>query len=448
MITDELERAGLAKHQPIWGVILALALVGWAIYLGNSVPKLPVYLAAGLLIGYSLTRSRLGFAGGVKRTFYRGESSLVVALILLFTITAIVNVGIQWAAASHGALPAWEVTNASQSVIPGTQNVRSGNLSVIVGAFLFGMGMIMAGGCASGTLTDFGEGEGHAWMALPFFVLFAAPGQYLGYQLDQSAIGQIGITMWLPQYLGYGGAIAVTLALMLLLHVIVKRYENHKKQNGAYLPEQGDWLPFEQPLAPDPEQPTKFFSWRTYHKFFVERWRFTTGAVGIAVGAIFILVTTGKAWGVTTAFVTLDQKFFGLFGLEFQSPAFEETAQAMQGPLLADGGTIRNIGLVLGACLAFLMAGRFKMKFKMTGRDFWGYAGGGALMGLGARMAKGCNIGALYSGITNFSLHGYLFMIFLILGAMVAIKLFEGRLALCPLYQDDRTKQTKVVLDE
>ena len=446
MMTDELERAGLDRRQPLIGILLAVALVVWGLYLGHSVAKLPVYLVAGLLIGYALTRSRFGFAGGVKRTFYRGESSLAVAIILLFTITAIVNVGIQWAAASHGALPAWEVTNATQSVIPGTQNVRSGNLSVIIGAFLFGMGMIMAGGCASGTLTDFGEGEGHAWLALPFFVLFAAPGQYLGYQLDQSAIGQVGVTMWLPQYLGYGGAIAVTLALMLLLYGLVKHYENRKKQNGAYLPEQGDWLAFEKPLAPDSKAPTKFFSWRTYHKFFVERWRFTTGAVVIAIGAIFILATTGKAWGVTTAFVTLDQKFFGLFGVQFHSPAFDETAQAMQGTLLTDGGTIRNIGLVLGACLAFLMAGRFKMNFKMTARDFWGYAGGGALMGLGARMAKGCNIGAMYSGITNFSVHGYLFMFFLILGAAFAIKLFEGRIALCPTYQDDRTK-AKTVTD-
>ncbi|SMS15169.1 YeeE/YedE family protein [Levilactobacillus zymae] len=443
MIGHELEANGLDKRQPIWGIILMVAILGWGFYLADEVPKLPMFLTAGLIIGYSLTRSRFGFAGGVKRTFYRGESSLAVALILLFTITAIVNIGIQWAAASKGALPAWEVTNATQSVIPGTQNVRIGNLSVIIGAFIFGMGMIMAGGCASGTLSDFGEGEGHAWIALPFFVLFAAPGQYLGYQLDNTAIGKIGINAWLPEYLGFGGAIAATLVIMLLLYVITKRYENRKKQRGAYLDAKGDWLDFEKPLQDD-GQPVNFFSWRTYHKFFVERWTFITGAVGIAIGAIFVLTTTGKAWGVTTAFVTLDQKFFGLFGLNFTSPAFDETAEAMKGSLLADGGTVRNIGLVLGAGVAFLMAGRFKMKFKMNFRDFSGFAVGGALMGLGSRMARGCNIGALYSGITNFSVHGYIFMIFLILGAAFAIKLFEGRIALCPTYRDDATPKTNL----
>ncbi len=139
---------------------------------------------------------------------------------------------------------------------------------------------------------------------------------------------------------------------------------------------------------------------------------FLTGGIGITLVASFIMITTNKAWGVTTPFVTLDQKIFQLFGMQFHSPAFDETAKAMSGPLLMDGGTIRNIGIVLGALIAFLMAGRFKANLKMTWADFSGYAFGGAFMGLGSRMARGCNIGALYSSITNFSLHGYIFMFF------------------------------------
>ncbi|RRG04398.1 MAG: YeeE/YedE family protein [Lactobacillus sp.] len=437
MIKDGFAKYGLSRTQPIIGLVVLIAMVIWGEYLHLIDGNLPVYLIAGLMIGYVLTRSRFGFAGGVKRTFYRGEGSLAIAIIVLLAITAIVNVGIQWFAASKGALPAWEITNANtQSVIPGTQNVRIGNISIIIGAFLFGMGMIMAGGCASGTLSDFGEGEGHAWMAFPFFILFAAPGQYLGYELDNTAIGKIGVTAWLPQYIGYGGALALTLFIMLVLYVFVKQYENRKKQQGLYVNPKSDWQAFEKPIKDDHSEPFKLFSWRTYHKFFVERWTFITGSVGIAIAAIFILITTGKAWGVTTPFVSLDQKFLQLFGMNFTSPAFDETAKAMQNSLWVDGGTIRNIGIVVGAFVAFLLAGRFSWKFKMTIHDFAGYALGGAFMGLGARMARGCNIGALYSSITNFSIHGYLFMGFLILGAAVAIKLFAGKIALLPTYKE------------
>jgi len=428
-----MKKYGLDAKQPIIGLIVFALIIFWAFYLNTQVSKLPMALFAGLLIGYVLTRSRFGFAGGIKRVFYRGEASLTNALLVMFAITAIVNVGIQWAAASKGALPAWTVTSDAQSIIPGTQNVRIGNISTALGGFLFGIGMMLAGGCASGTLSDFGEGEGHSWIALPFFVLAAAPGQKLGYDLDQTAIGQIGIKAWMPQYIGYGGSIVVTLLIFLGLYYLAKKYENHKKEMGMYSEPKSDYLEYEKPIK-DSGEPVKFLSWETYHKFFVERWSFITGAIGISIGAIFILITTGKAWGVTTPFVSLDQKFLGLFGAKFTSPAFDETAEAMKGSLLVDGGTIRNIGLVLGAFLAFLMAGRFSMKFHFTKKDILVYATGGLLMGLGSRCARGCNIGALYSSICNFSVHGYIFMLFLVLGGMAGIKLFEGKVDLLPKY--------------
>lgn len=441
MISEEFDRYGLDKKQPLIGVMVVILTVIWAAFLQRNSPKLPLALAAGLLLGYTLTRSRFGFAGGVKRIFYRGEGSLTIALIVMLATTAVLNFGIQWFAASDGALPAWQITDAAtQAIIPGTQNVRIGNISVILGAFLFGMGMIMAGGCASGTLSDFGEGEGHAWVAFPFFVLFAAPGQYLGYVLDNTALGKVGVNIWLPEYVGYWGALGITLAALLALFVFTKHYENKKRAAGRYLDPKSDWLDFEKPIKNDAKTPFRWRSWSAYQALFIRRWPFVAGALGLTIGATFIMITTHKAWGVTTAFVTLDQKFLGLFGLKLTSPAFDETAKAMAGSLLTDSGTVRNIGIVLGALIAFLMAGRFKMKFKMTASDFAGYAGGGALMGLGSRMARGCNIGALYSAITNFSVHGYLFMFFLVLGAAFAIKIFQGKINLCPRYLPSQTK--------
>lgn len=59
-------------------------------------------------------------------------------------------------------------------------------------------------------------------------------------------------------------------------------------------------------------------------------------------------------------------------------------------------------------------------------------------MGLGSRIARGCNIGALYSSITNFSLHGYLFMLFLVLGAFSALHIFEGRVNIIPKRTDKK----------
>ena len=195
--------------------------------------------------------------------------------------------------------------------------------------------MIMAGGCASETLSDFGEGEGHAWIAFPFFVLFAAPGQYFGYILDNTTIGKIGVNVWLPQYIGYWGALLLTVAILFVLYLITKYYENKKKAAGAWAKVQsqtGQTMKSQYHLMKNTTSNGGLGQLTI--NYLSERWSFLTGGIGITLVASFIMITTNKAWGVTTPFVTLDQKIFQLFGMQFHSPAFDETAKAMSGPRL------------------------------------------------------------------------------------------------------------------
>jgi len=48
---------------------------------------------------------------------------------------------------------------------------------------------------------------------------------------------------------------------------------------------------------------------------------------------------------------------------------------------------------------------------------------GGVLMGYGARIAYGCNIGAYFGGIASFSLHGRLWGVMAIAGTFVGLRL-------------------------
>ncbi|HCX03258.1 MAG TPA: YeeE/YedE family protein, partial [Clostridiales bacterium] len=56
-------------------------------------------------------------------------------------------------------------------------------------------------------------------------------------------------------------------------------------------------------------------------------------------------------------------------------------------------------------------------------RQILGAVIGGLLMGYGARIAFGCNIGALYSGISTLSLSGWIYGIFMFLGAVIGSKM-------------------------
>ena len=55
----------------------------------------------------------------------------------------------------------------------------------------------------------------------------------------------------------------------------------------------------------------------------------------------------------------------------------------------------------------------------ITFKQFLLYALGGLTMGFGTRLANGCNVGALYSPISNLSLSGWFFLVFMVVGGII-----------------------------
>ncbi|WP_051237707.1 YeeE/YedE family protein [Lacticigenium naphthae] len=415
--------------QPIIGsgLIIAMGLFGG--YLNSLSVKLPLYLFAGLILGYTLTRARFGFAGGIKRIYMRGEGSLSKAILVLLFVTALVTMGIQWQAAQNGAVPAYLAAEGA-SFIPGTTNVYFTNIATIIGGFIFGIGMMLAGGCGSGTLADFGEGSGRALIAFIFFVFGTAPGHFMRQIVDGTAIGKIGIQLHLPQVLGYFGSLLFVGSLLGLLYWIIVKYENKRKLEGTYMDPKGDYEEFEKPLSSDVEAP--FFSYETYHKFFIQRWSFVVGALVLAFGALFVLVTTNKNWGVSTALLTWNVAIYENLGIHLPVEYFGSHIEKVQAGLLTDGGTIRNIGLFFGCTISFLLAKRFSFDFSFNKKDAGYFALGGLMLGFGSRFGLGCNIGAMYASISSFSISGWFFLMAMTLGGIVGMKMFAGKVCILP----------------
>lgn len=85
--------------------------------------------------------------------------------------------------------------------------------------------------------------------------------------------------------------------------------------------------------------------------------------------------------------------------------------------------TILNSAIILGSLIAVLWASEFKWKrIKSKKQLFFGFLGG-ILMGYGTRLSFGCNIGAYFSAIPSFSLHGWVFGLFMFVGAWVGCKI-------------------------
>lgn len=164
-----------------------------------------------------------------------------------------------------------------------------------------------------------------------------------------------------------------------------------------------------------------------YLTWFKNAWTYVTGAILLSLFQVVTLVTTDNAWGVTGAFANWGAWLYEAVGGHVDkwyyfssSPALLNT---LNGGFINDPGSIRNLGIIMGALLATLLASQFKFKKIKSYRQVIAAAAGGLLMGYGARIAYGCNIGALYSGISSLSVSGWVFALFLFLGALVGSKL-------------------------
>ncbi|EQK43738.1 sulfur transport family protein [[Clostridium] bifermentans ATCC 638] len=397
--------------QTTLAIIILLGMGAWAIFESNIKSTLGFEVLIGLAMGYVLQRSRFGFAGGVRRIYITGESSLTTALILLFSITILGTTAIHYGAAIKGI------------DIPGIASVEPASLATIAGGMMFGIGMMFSGGCASGTLTDMGEGEGRAFIVIIFFVLGALWGVHDLPMWKETFLFNIGTTVYLPDIFGYFGSLVISLLGFLGIYVFAKKYESkRRKSKTLIIPEYADW---EKEL---PEQKKyKFFSKKTYHKFFIERWSFNKGAVVFSILFLSLLIVSGKSWGVTTSFAKWGGWASNSLGVVDIStwPWFIDKMEEMSKGFLMDGGSLRNIGLIIGSLVAALLAGRFSFKFRFTFKDSFVYIIGGLLMGYGSRIGLGCNAGALYSGITNFSLSGWVYLPAMVIGGIIGIKIVQ-----------------------
>ena len=81
--------------------------------------------------------------------------------------------------------------------------------------------------------------------------------------------------------------------------------------------------------------------------------------------------------------------------------------------------------LVVGALLAALVAGEFKLRAPRQRRRYVQSFGGGTLMGYGAGIAVGCTLGAFFSAVPSLGLNGWVFGLSLLAGAGLGTQIIK-----------------------
>ena len=152
-------------------------------------------------------------------------------------------------------------------------------------------------------------------------------------------------------------------------------------------------------------------------------WSFAAGAIALAILNALVVVLAGRPWGIAWGITLAGAKAASLLGVDlarvpFWSDGFP--ADALAAPLLADPTVVMDLGIVIGALLAAGLAGRFHVGRVPLARGATAL-GGGLLLGYGARLAFGCNIGAYFSGIASTSVHGWIWLVGALIGTPLGV---------------------------
>ncbi|MEX3936762.1 YeeE/YedE family protein [Paraburkholderia phymatum] len=366
---------------------LVLIALG-AVYLAHTVNGRQAALyVVGALLGMSLYHAAFGFTSAWRVFIADGRGAGLRAQMLMLTI----GVLLFFPALSAGSLFGHPVAGL----------VSPAGTSVVVGAFMFGIGMQLGGGCASGTLYTVGGGSTRMLVTLAAFIVGSVVAT--AHMPFWTALPSLKPTS-LVTTLGAGWAIAINLAIFATIAALTVAIE--RRRHGR--------------LVGEPPRAASASPWLQ------GPWPLFAGAIALALLNFATLALSGRPWGVTSAFALWGAKLFSVAGIDVANWPYwnaHANAAALAAPVTRDVTSVMDAGIILGAMAAAALAGRYAPVWRLPARSLVAAVVGGLLLGYGARLAYGCNIGAYFSGIVSGSLHGWLWLAAAFAGNVIGTRL-------------------------
>jgi len=350
--------------------LAAVALAGAA----EDGARLALAALIGGFAGVALYHAAFGFTGAWRRLILDRRGAGVRAQMLLIGATALVSFPLIGYGASIG--------------LPTGAFVFPFGVAAAFGAFAFGIGMQLGGGCGSGTLYTAGGGSTRMMLTLAAFIA-------------GSVLGAAHLPAWqgLPRFeavslIGSFGALpALALTGAVLLALALGSAALERARHG------------------------RLEGWRETGSLIRGPWSLLLGALALAAVGIATFLVLGRPWGITSAFALWGSKIAGAVGVPVETWQYWQWQPgALERSVFADSTSVMDFGIILGAMTAAALAGRFAPTLRLSARDAATAIIGGLLMGYGARLAYGCNIGGFLGGVVSGSLHGWGWLVFGFLG--------------------------------
>lgn len=217
----------LKRFYPLFGLLVLVLMAWWATDWFNSDDKRlagrGIIIVSGFALGFILHRSRFCFSRVFREPFMTGDGTMTKAMILALAL----------------GIPVTSLLLQNQAVDPYLAIPATFWLGSLLGGVIFGVGMVLAGGCASGSLWRMGEGHLKLWVAVFFFAwtgsVFSAIAKRWDLltremSLDLIEVTKVGKQVFLPELLqGWGWVYLLSFALLAVWYLLVRYNEATEK---------------------------------------------------------------------------------------------------------------------------------------------------------------------------------------------------------------------------
>jgi len=392
-------------RQSMVAILVLFGALGMSVVMSRTEAILaPLWLLA-MAAGFTLQRSRFCFASAFRDLFLFGSSRMMKGILVGL---AIATIGFAINMYSKVPFPGF-------GVLPGEANILPVGLSTIVGGLLFGFGMVLSGGCVSGSLYRMAEGYVASWVSVGGILIGLGFLSQTWNWWWQASISREP-TVWIPSKfgLGYGGAVILTLCGLLIAFLLFLWWES---RSGLSVPD----IPRKKELDDTLGQKLSIL-WRSV---FVRGWPAVVG--GGVLGVIGVLMyMVHMPWGVTGELARFSNTIMSTLNF---APSEALGLSDLGGCSGQSDGTglfthsfAVTVGLLPGALVGALFASEFKLRFPRNPKRYAQALGGGIIMGYGAGLGIGCTVGAFFSSIPSLSISGWLFALALSGGAFLGVQ--------------------------
>src|SRR5215207_570924 len=136
------------------GILASLVAVAIVLFAAAVSSEMAIFWTFGIAFGFVLQRSRFCFASAFRDIFLLRHGRSMRGVLA----------GLAVATVGFAVLMARQVPNPSLGILPPSANVLPIGWHLVVDGLLFGVGMVVAGGCVSGSIYRMGEGYVASWV--------------------------------------------------------------------------------------------------------------------------------------------------------------------------------------------------------------------------------------------------------------------------------------------